>query len=113
MGGHLKLPVLTTESDDHYLKYVNLRFVHLSTITYDYFGSNANSVPNVLHFSAFIYKSNACVTIGLVWWHLSHDVKVENNGKRFHLCFEHFFILLSYSVQERTHTKQKKKRAHK
>ena len=37
-GGHLQLPVLRTafsESDDHYLKYIDLQFVHLSTITYE------------------------------------------------------------------------------
>ena len=37
MGGHLQLSVLTpafSESNDHYLKYINLRFVHSTTITY-------------------------------------------------------------------------------
>ena len=37
-GGHLQLPVLRSafsESDDHYRKYINLGFVHSSTITYE------------------------------------------------------------------------------
>ena len=38
MGGHLQLSGLTpvfTEPDDHYLKYVNLQFVHSTTTTYE------------------------------------------------------------------------------
>ena len=54
-----------SESDDHYLKYINLRFVHSTTITYEQLDGCAtykgvlyiaNSAPSVLHFSAFIEK---------------------------------------------------------